>query len=612
MTSELLTKGMLRYVVTNMSDDFVCPEVRLQVSRVRLLEKSEKTTVPRYRVMVTDGQDSIHSVITSETPILANQMITSSKYAIKNLSAKTIILFHEFQIQPDLLLPEIDPSHSCKRELKLTPKEEPGTSEHTSAAPAPVVSAPVSAPAAAPAYKAPVSGLPIVKQQLGQAAKPKSSGKPSGKKTTAVKNVTPYNNKWTMQVRVAQKSDIIHYQKKTTGKLFNVTFIDESGEIRATGFNEQVDMFYSKLEVGKVYFVSGCRVNPANKQFSKVDNDFELSLDRNTQIELCHSDANEIPFANYNFVPLDALPEVAANSIVDVIGVLSHIDEVSQINTKKGDPFDKRDITIVDDTGYSVRCTVWGKQASEFNTPLEKVVAVKAAKVSDFGGKSLSLFSSSSLVVDPEIPEGFALQGWYLSRGKEQSFQSMASTNTSAGGISASDNRITIETAKLENLGMSEKPDIFVIKATVSTIMTSGTMYYASCPDCNKKVIEDTSGSFTCEKCNKSVDKPIHRYVLSVCLNDETDQIWSSCFEETGSTILTVSADELHDAKMNDLNLYDHLTSKFPRLEYLFKIRAKQDIYNDNIRVRYSVIAVSPLNYVDEATRLLNELKMAN
>ena len=49
------------------------------------------------------------------------------------------------------------------------------------------------------------------------------------------------------------KSDIRHYSnQRGEGKVFNVTFTDETGEIRATGFNDTVDAFYDLLEEGKV------------------------------------------------------------------------------------------------------------------------------------------------------------------------------------------------------------------------------------------------------------------------------------------------------------------------------------------------------------------------
>ena len=44
--------------------------------------------------------------------------------------------------------------------------------------------------------------------------------------------------------------------------------------------------------------------------------------------------------------------------------------------------------------------TLWGKEAEEFDTAITNpVVAVKAAKVSDFGGRSLSVSFNSTLQV---------------------------------------------------------------------------------------------------------------------------------------------------------------------------------------------------------------------
>lgn len=61
--------------------------------------------------------------------------------------------------------------------------------------------------------------------------------------------------------------------------------MDESGEIRATGFNQECDAFYELLQEGQVYYVSKCRVNIAKKQFSNVNNDYELTFQRDTEIE---------------------------------------------------------------------------------------------------------------------------------------------------------------------------------------------------------------------------------------------------------------------------------------------------------------------------------------
>ena len=64
-----------------------------------------------------------------------------------------------------------------------------------------------------------------------------------------------------------------------------MTLMDDSGEIRGTAFNLVADELYAKLEEGKVYYVSKARVNLAKKKFSNVNNDYELSFERNTEVE---------------------------------------------------------------------------------------------------------------------------------------------------------------------------------------------------------------------------------------------------------------------------------------------------------------------------------------
>ena len=73
----------------------------------------------------------------------------------------------------------------------------------------------------------------------------------------------------------------------------------------------------------------------------------------------------------------------------------------------------KRDLTVVDRSGFSCRVTLWGKQAENYNTEeVEPVIAFKGVKVGDFGGRTLSMFSSSTMSINPDIQEAHALRGW--------------------------------------------------------------------------------------------------------------------------------------------------------------------------------------------------------
>ncbi len=115
-------------------------------------------------------------------------------------------------------------------------------------------------------------------------------GGPGGTKSKLpiypIEGLSPYQNKWTIRARVTQKGEIKHWSKdRSEGKLFSVNFLDESSEIRATGFNEEVDKFYNLLQENKVYYISKAKVTIAKKQFSNLPNDYELQFKGDTEIE---------------------------------------------------------------------------------------------------------------------------------------------------------------------------------------------------------------------------------------------------------------------------------------------------------------------------------------
>lgn len=102
-----------------------------------------------------------------------------------------------------------------------------------------------------------------------------------------IEGLSPYQNKWTIKARITNKSDIRHWSnQKGEGKLFSCTLLDDTGEIKMTGFNDAVDNFYNVLQEGKVYFISKARVGIAKKQFSNVNNEYEITLETQSEISL--------------------------------------------------------------------------------------------------------------------------------------------------------------------------------------------------------------------------------------------------------------------------------------------------------------------------------------
>lgn len=402
-----------------------------------------------------------------------------------------------------------------------------------------------------------------------------------------IESLSPFSHKWTIKARVSSKSEIRTWHKATgEGKLFSVNFLDESGEIKATAFNEQCDALYDVLQEGSVYYISApCRVQMAKKQFTNLPNDYELTFERDTQVEKAEDQEN-VPQVRFNFTTIADLQNVDKDTTVDIIGVLKEVAEVSEIVSKtSGKPFNKRELTLVDSTGFSVRLTVWGKTAVSFEPQPDSVIAFKGAKVSDFGGRSLSLLSSGTMTVDPDIGEAHQLKGWYDSQGRNDSFASHSNMAGAGAAGGRMDPLKTVTQVKDEALGMSETPDYFSTRATIVYIKQDNVAYPACLKEgCNKKVTDIGDGTWRCERCEIYHPKPQYRYIMSLNVDDHSGQLWLSCFDDVGQAIMGMSADQLMELKENDdaaaVKVFEEALFK----TYTFKCRAKMDSYQDQQR----------------------------
>ncbi|KAJ8312756.1 hypothetical protein KUTeg_010129 [Tegillarca granosa] len=371
--------------------------------------------------------------------------------------------------------------------------------------------------------------------------KPSTPSTPGSTRVHTIMSLTPYQNRWRIRARVTQKSTIRTWSNsRGEGRLFNVNLVDESGEIRATGFNEAIDKFYELLEI---YYFSKCTLKTANKQYSSVNNDYEMTFNADTIIEPCNEDVS-LPSMTFDFTKINELDKKQPNAIVDVVGVVKHCGDVGTVIGKASQKeITKRDLQLVDQSGMVVNLTLWGNDAQQFDGSSCPVVAVKGARLSDYGGRSLSVLASSQLIVNPDIRESHLLRGWYDRDGQSMDFQSFKGDSMAGGGSAT--NWKHFSQVKNENLGGGDKADYFTSKGTVIFLRKENCMYQA-CPteSCNKKVIDQGNGMFRCEKCNKEFPNFKYRMILSANLADFSDNQWVTCFQESAEIQVRKILDE--------------------------------------------------------------------
>uniref|UniRef100_A0A8C6KGU9 Replication protein A subunit n=1 Tax=Nothobranchius furzeri TaxID=105023 RepID=A0A8C6KGU9_NOTFU len=426
-------------------------------------------------------------------------------------------------------------------------------------------------------------------------------------KVVPIASLNPYQSKWTIRARVTNKSSIRTWSNsRGEGKLFSMEIVDESGEIRVTAFTQEVDKFFPLIEVGKVYYISKGSLKIANKQYTSVKNDYEMTLNGETSIVPCE-DSCDVPTVQCDFVSIAELENRDKDAIVDVIGVCKSVDEMTRLTTKNNREVSKRTLSLMDMSGKLVTVTLWGEEAEKFDGSGQPIVAIKAAKLSDFGGRSLSASFSSTLMVNPDIPEAYKLRGWFDKEGHAMDGQSLTETKGSGGG---STNWKTLSDVKNEHLGHGEKADYYTCIATVVFLRKENCLYQA-CPtqDCNKKVVDQHNGMFRCEKCDKDFPNFKYRLILSANIADYTDNQWVTCFQESAEAILGQNAAYLGQLRDSSEAALDEVFQQSNFNTFVFRNRVKLETYNDESRVKATVFDVKPVDHRDYSKRLIINIR---
>lgn len=588
----------------------------LQVIDIRPITTG--TSPPRYRLLMSDGLNTLSSFM------LATQL--NALVEDEKLSSNCICQINRFIVntlkdrRKVVILMELDVLKSAEAVgLKIgnpVPYNEGRGQQQVVPAPASAVSPPTSKPQqqnGSPGTGSTVSKDYGAAKIFGKAGGGTSLVNSSGgtqAKVVPISSLTPYQSKWTICARVTNKSQIRTWSNsRGEGKLFSIELVDESGEIRATAFNEQVDKFFPLIDVNKVYYFSKGTLKIANKQYTAVKNDYEMTFNNETSVMPCEDD-HHLPTVKFDFTGIGDLESKSKDSLVDIIGVCKSYEEATKITVKSNNrEVSKRNIYLMDMSGKVVSATLWGEDADKFDGSRQPVMAIKGARVSDFGGRSLSVLSSSTVMVNPDMPEAYKLRGWFDSEG--QNLDAVSISDLKSGGLGGGNtNWKTLYEVKSENLGQGDKADYFSSVATVVFLRKENCMYQA-CPtqDCNKKVIDQQNGLYRCEKCDREFPSFKYRMILSVNIADFQENQWVTCFQESAEAILGQSSAYLGELKEKNEQAFEEIFQNTNFRSFIFRIRVKLETYNDESRIKATVMDVKPVDYREYGKRLITSIR---
>ncbi|PKA59761.1 hypothetical protein AXF42_Ash011885 [Apostasia shenzhenica] len=436
-------------------------------------------------------------------------------------------------------------------------------------------------------------------------------------------SLNPYQGNWTIKVRVTSKGNLRTYKNtRGEGQVFNVELTDEDGtQIQATMFNEAANKFYTKFELGKVYYISKGSLRLANRQFKTVQNDYEMTLNESSIVEEADGESTFIPATKYNFVKISQLASyVNGREVVDLIGVVQSVSPTLSVRRRSNnETIPKRDITIADESSMTVTVSLWNDLATNIGQELLEtvdsapIVAIKALKVGDFQGLSLSSLAKSTIQINPDFPEAENLRSWYDSKGKDSSMSpvnsSLNSTCTKTGQRSMYSDRVFLSHITNDQTLGQDKPAFFSVKAYVSLIKPDQAMWYRACKACNKKVTDAIGSGYWCEACQKNEEQCSLRYIMVMKISDSTGEAWVSVFNEQAEKIIGCTADELDRIKSEDGEEKFQLKLKEATwVPHLFRVSVALSEYMNEKRQRITVRAQSPVDCSAEMRYMLEEI----
>jgi len=464
----------------------------------------------------------------------------------------------------------------------------------------------------------------------------------NSRRSQPIASLNPYQPQWTIKAKLVVKQNTRTYRNaRGEGKVLTVEFVDSEGTaIQATLWREAVERYENVLEVGKLYYVSKGSLRPANRQYSTVNNDYEMSLDGKSEIveaseeEQLESSAKKIFEKAFEFVSIGNLAKRVNSKkpTCDVCAVVKSVADLSAVKRKSDNSeIQKRELTLCDESSNTVQLTLWNALATEQGEKLKEmtnpVIIVRSVRVTEYDGVSLGTLGKSEMqifeldeaakasVEEGDVPEKvIETAKWFKENGETATFKTAAegaglSVQQRGGKLAPLERQTLVDFQPEEIPSASDKPNMCIVPRASILIIKDTTLWYCATPEeGNNAKVEEENGQWYCAKNQKTYSTCKRRYIISAKVADESGNCWLTMFNDDGEKLFGYTADEMHQFRENDNDKFENILKEALFKSFTFKLKSKVEEYNNENRRRVLTVSMNPIDFAAESRSLLSKM----
>jgi replication factor A1 len=395
---------------------------------------------------------------------------------------------------------------------------------------------------------------------------------------------------WTIKGICVQKAKISVYDKgDRSGKLFSATFMDDSGQIRGTFFNDEAEKFYPMLELDHIYEISGGRIKPRDTRFQRGSGEYEITFGTETEI-IPSADDGSVGQAPVKVVSLSGLDRCPPESTVDLIGIVKRVEPVASLNTRVGTR-KKRTILLVDQTG-AAEVTLWGDDTELVREEqIEQPILIRSARITEFRGiKQAGVSNISRVEVHPAAALTEGLKAWWNAVGRTVEVQAPRPVATSPAGAPIA----LVELNKPDAVKGQDRTWFTAVGVTSG--FSNWSMFYMGCRNCKWKKAVEQGGIFMCQVCHSS-EHIEARWNYTLQVSDFSGQSGFQIMGEADCVMGRTAAEWEEETRGMAANAWQDLSRR--TLWKWIKVRAyaETDAYRGRDRVKMVASSVEELDW---------------